>query len=261
MTNDLDRARARTGGAVRVEHDRAGLRAHRAARGGEGRPLRPLLAQPQVAAPPAASTSSCRPRTGRRAAAVAEGPSARSAPRRSTAASWPSTATTRSPSSAAPTSPSRARRTCSPRSSSGGAWPATSSSRRATSPSPTAPAARYRYHRPADVLAPPRARARRTRATLDGAFDGYAGLLPRMVDHVGRRGARRPGDAGGGPRARRPGAGARPAARPAAGRDHRERRHLRLGPGLRGDADPDGRPPAARGARVRRGACCASCAR
>ena len=74
-----------------------------------------------------------------------------------------------------------------------------------------------------------------------------------MVEHVGAGVPARRRDPGGGARARDPGAGARPAARPAARRDHRERRHLRLGPGLRGDARADAGAPAARGARLRRG--------
>ena len=105
------------------------------------------------------STSSCR-RARRDGDAAVDAPSARRAPRPSTSACSRSTATTRWPSSAAPTWRWRAPRTCSPRCSSGDAWRATSSSRRATSPTPTAPAARFRYHRPAGGDGPPRARPR-----------------------------------------------------------------------------------------------------
>ncbi len=68
----------------------------------------------------------------------------------------------------------------------------------------------------------------------------------------GRRRPARPRHARGGPGARDPGARARPAAGPAARRHDRQRRDLRLGAGLRGDAGADGRPPPARSARVRR---------
>ena len=136
-----------------TDTDRPGLRPDGPPRGGEGRALRPLLAQPEVAAAPAARRVPAG--LGRRARRGARRRSARRAPRPSTTGCWPSTATTRWPSSAAPTSRSRARRTCSPRCSSGGAWRATSSSRPATSPTPTAPAGAYRYHRPAAVVAHP----------------------------------------------------------------------------------------------------------
>ena len=46
------------------------------------------------------------------------------------------------------------------------------------------PGGRYRYHRPEDVLAHPALGPEYVR-TLDGAFEGYARLLPAMVEHVG----------------------------------------------------------------------------
>jgi len=46
------------------------------------------------------------------------------------------------------------------------------------------PGGDYRYHRPPDVLAHP-ALGPEYVATLDAAFDGYAALLPRLIDHVG----------------------------------------------------------------------------
>ena len=58
------------------------------------------------------------------------------------------------------------------------------------------------------------------------------------------------------PRARGPGARARPAAGPSPGGDHGERRDLRSGAGLRGHAGADGGPPPARGPRVR---CVSAC--
>ena len=68
----------------------------------------------------------------------------------------------------------------------------------------------------------------------------------------GGPGAGRSGGARRRPRPGDPGRGPRPAARPAAGGHDGQRGHLRVRPGLRGDAHPDGRAPAARGARVRR---------
>ena len=187
-------------------------------------------------------------------------PSARRGPRPSTPGSSPSTATTRSPSSAAPTSRSRGPPTCSPRSCSGGAWRATWSSQRATSPSPTAPAARTATTAPRPIMAHPELGPAYT-GTLDDAFAAYSDLLPRMVAHVGPRGARRPGDPGGRPRARGPGAGARPAAGPSPGGDHGERRDLRLGAGLRGHAGADGAPTRCPRPASAPPACSPSCAR
>jgi thymidylate synthase ThyX len=46
------------------------------------------------------------------------------------------------------------------------------------------PGGHYRYHRPPSVLAHPELGPAYTRA-LDGAFDGYARLLPTLVAHVG----------------------------------------------------------------------------
>ena len=69
------------------------------------------------------------------------------------------------------------------------------------------PGGRYRYHRPAAVMAHPELGPAYA-ATLDGAFDGYAALLPRLVEHVGARvppttaapdGGARPGGARRGP--------------------------------------------------------------
>ena len=45
------------------------------------------------------------------------------------------------------------------------------------------PGGSYRYHRPAAVMAHPELGPAYAR-TLDGAFDGYAALLPRMIGHV-----------------------------------------------------------------------------
>ena len=47
------------------------------------------------------------------------------------------------------------------------------------------PGGAYRYHRPTSVMADPALGAAYVRA-LDGAFDGYAELLPRMAAHVAR---------------------------------------------------------------------------
>ena len=114
------------------------------------------------------------------------------------------------------------------------------------------PGGDYRYHRPADVLAHPELGPEYTRA-LDAAFDGYARLLPVLVAHVGA-GVPDDPDTPAAARERAIRARALDLLRgPAAGRHHGERRHLRLGAGLRGDADPDGRASAARGARVRAG--------
>jgi thymidylate synthase ThyX len=46
------------------------------------------------------------------------------------------------------------------------------------------PGGSYRYHRPPAVMADPDLGPRYAQ-TLDAAFDGYATLLPRLVDHVG----------------------------------------------------------------------------
>jgi thymidylate synthase ThyX len=46
------------------------------------------------------------------------------------------------------------------------------------------PGGAYRYHRPPTILAHPELGPAYT-TTLDGAFDAYAGLLPRMIGHVG----------------------------------------------------------------------------
>ncbi len=46
------------------------------------------------------------------------------------------------------------------------------------------PGGRYRYHRPDDVMSHPGLGPDYV-ATLDAAFDGYARLLPRLVEHVG----------------------------------------------------------------------------
>jgi thymidylate synthase ThyX len=54
------------------------------------------------------------------------------------------------------------------------------------------PGGRYRYHRPAAVLAHP-ALGPEYEAVLDGAFEGYAALLPRLVEHVARRVPEDPG--------------------------------------------------------------------
>jgi thymidylate synthase ThyX len=48
------------------------------------------------------------------------------------------------------------------------------------------PGGRFRYHRPAAVMAHPE-HGPAYAATLDGAFEGYAELLPRLVEHVGAR--------------------------------------------------------------------------
>jgi len=48
------------------------------------------------------------------------------------------------------------------------------------------PGGRFRYHRPAAVMAHPE-HGPAFAATLDGAFEGYAELLPRLVEHVGAR--------------------------------------------------------------------------
>jgi thymidylate synthase ThyX len=46
------------------------------------------------------------------------------------------------------------------------------------------PGGRYRYHRPSDVTAEPDLGPEYVR-TIDAAFDGYARLLPLLIDHVG----------------------------------------------------------------------------
>jgi thymidylate synthase ThyX len=60
------------------------------------------------------------------------------------------------------------------------------------------PGGAYRYHRPPTVMAHPELGPSYAR-TLDGAFDAYGELLPRMVEHVGRE---VPGDPGTPPAAR-----------------------------------------------------------
>ena len=97
----------------------AGLRPGQPARGGEGRPVRAVLAQPQVPPPALPRRVRGRPRRHRRRD-VRRDRRASSAPRSSTSASSSSTATTRSPSSAGCTSRASSRPTCSPRSSSVG---------------------------------------------------------------------------------------------------------------------------------------------
>jgi thymidylate synthase ThyX len=54
------------------------------------------------------------------------------------------------------------------------------------------PGGAYRYHRPAAVAAHPELGPAYAR-TLDGAFDAYAELLPRLVEHVGREVPEDPG--------------------------------------------------------------------
>jgi thymidylate synthase ThyX len=54
------------------------------------------------------------------------------------------------------------------------------------------PGGRYRYHRPPSVMGH-RALGPEYARTLDGAFEGYAALLPRMVEHVGRGVPEEPG--------------------------------------------------------------------
>ncbi len=113
------------------------------------------------------------------------------------------------------------------------------------------PGGAYRYHRPATVMAQPELGRSYTR-TLDGAFDAYSATCCPDGRARRPRGARGSGDGARRARARGAGARPRPPAGPAAGRDDRQRRDLRLGPGVRGHARAHGRPPAARGPRVRR---------
>jgi thymidylate synthase ThyX len=54
------------------------------------------------------------------------------------------------------------------------------------------PGGAYRYHRPAGVAGHPELGPAYER-TLDGAFDAYAALLPRLVEHVGREVPEEPG--------------------------------------------------------------------
>ena len=110
----------------------AGVRARQPARDGQGRAVRALLALPGDAAAAVPRRVRGRPhrRTRRR---LRRAPRA-SARRSSTSGSSSATAMTRSPSSAAPTSPASGSRTCSRRSSSARGSARTSSSRRATSP-------------------------------------------------------------------------------------------------------------------------------
>ena len=114
------------------------------------------------------------------------------------------------------------------------------------------PGGAYRYHRPPARRGPPQLGPEYA-ATLDAAFDGYAALLPRLVAHVGAGVPARRRHPRGGARAGDPGARARPAPRAAAGGHDRQRGHLRLGPGVRGDARPDAGAPPAGGARLRGG--------
>ena len=92
---------------VRDRHHRSGVRADQPPRDRQGRAVCPLLAQPQVPAPPAGR------RIHRPVPARSPHPRgrARRRPRRSISASWPTTVTTRWPSWAGRTSPSRAPRT------------------------------------------------------------------------------------------------------------------------------------------------------
>ena len=172
-----------------------------------------------------------------------------SARRSSTSGSSSATATTRSPRSAAPTSPASGSPTSSPRCSSAAASPPTWSSRPATSPTtsrcPRTPAAATATTATSE-LGPEFA------AAMDELFSIYSRSLERGRGVGGRALAARRRRAGGRLAALDPRQGARPAARPAAGGDAEPRRHLRLRPGLRA-ADPaaDGLA-AAGGARVRR---------
>ena len=109
------------------------------------------------------------------------------------------------------------------------------------------PGGGYRYYRDPSSSAP------RTRRAMDEVFGIYAAALPR-VQRLGRGPVRaRRGRVGGRARARVPGQGARPAARPAARRLALPHGDLRDGPDLRAARPAPARAPAARGARTTAG--------
>ena len=175
--------------------------------------------------------------------------------RSSTSGSSSATGTTRSPSSAARTSPASGRRTSSPRSSSARGSAPTSSSRRATSPTTRrcrAARARRRGGGAALPLLPGPAARPGVRGRDGLPVRDLRGQPPARA-RVGGRDV--PAHRGRGARRARPGGqrqGAGPAARPAARRVAVAHGHLRHRPGLRAaDPAPD-RPPAARGAPLRR---------
>ena len=208
----------------------------------QGRAVRALLALSGDAAPPVPRRVRRLAAAGRRGAFEAERGRARREALRDASSS--ATATTRSPSSAARTSRASGRRTSSRRSSSARGSARTSSSRRATSPTTRRWRARraYRYFRD-PALGPEYERddGRAVRRVRRGAAAG---------DRVGGLGVR--GRPVSGALARGEGQGARPAARPAARRVAQPHGHLRHGPDLRAAHPAPARPPAARGAAVRR---------
>ena len=224
----------------------ARVRAGQPARDGEGGAVRPLLALPgtlrRLYLDEFAADVPGRRRARSRARRA-------SAPRGCTSASSSATATTRSPRSAAPTSPASGSRTSSPRCSSAAGSPPTSSSRPATSPTTT------RCPRPPGAATATTATTSSdpsTRAAMDELF----GIYSRSLETVRAWAAER------WPRGDEPERAWESSIRAKAldllrgllpGLDPEPRRHLRLGPGLRADAAADARLAAARGARLRDG--------
>ena len=238
---DLHRRRARAPRAARHEPRPPGVRARQPPRDGQGRAVRPLLALPGHAAAAVPRrvrrlAPRGRPAVGRR----------RGRPRRrsSTSASSSATATTRSRSSAARTSRASGSRTCSRRCSSARASAAyLEQSTRYIAYDAPMPGGGYRYYRDPS-LGPEYERA------MDELFDDLR-REPAEGRRVGRRAvpaARRRAERGA--RARDPGQGARPPARPAARRVAVAHGHLRDRPDLRAADPPPARAPAARGARA-----------
>ena len=88
-------------------------------------------------------------------------------------------------------------------------------------------------------------------AAMDDLFDTYAATLPRVEAWAEERFPRADGEPEAAHRRSITGQGARPAARPAAGRVALAHGHVRHRPGLRAAADAPARLAAARGARLR----------
>ena len=240
---ELHRGRARAARAALHRPRRPRLRAHQPARDGQGRAVRALLALPRHAA-------AAVPRRVRRLAARGDARLRRraraSARPSSTSASSSATATTPSPSSAARTSRASGPRNIltkilqRPRL---GAY--LEQSTRYIAYDAPMPGGGYRYYRDAE-LGP------QYEAAMDSLFDAYArGAADRA--RVGRRDVparRRRAGRRAPPRGQRQ--GLRPAARPAARRLALAHGHLRDRPGLRAADPAPARPPAARGALLRR---------
>ena len=108
----------------------------------------------------------------------------------------------------------------------------------------------YRYYRPPEILDSPH--GARFVGEMDRVFDTYGALLPQMQAWVAERFPQQAGDSDFVYRQATPGQVARRAARPAAGGQPLQHRHLRHRPVLRATAAAHARPPAPRGPALRR---------